>query len=183
MPSFFAGVALRRSEFAATGEETPNEALEEVSRGDRKEASTDPKLAHAYLAESMMAFSVELERLVELALMLIVGSTVSTYWREMMHWQSACVVVALFVLVRPISVAVSLAGSSLDWRQRSLTGWLGIRGVGSFYYLLLAIENGPTELMRPLIPLVLSTIVASVFLHGITASPLLKRYLSRTESE
>jgi NhaP-type Na+/H+ or K+/H+ antiporter len=173
---FCAGVALRGREMRATGISTPNETLQEVQRGDAEKAAKDPELAHAYLAESMMAFSVELERIVELALMLIIGSVVSAHWRDMLNWTSIAVVAVLFLVVRPVSVWLSLLGTDTDRSQRLLAGWLGIRGVGTFFYLLLALEQTSAQTMRVIIPLLLATIVASVFLHGITASPLLERY-------
>jgi NhaP-type Na+/H+ or K+/H+ antiporter len=174
---FFAGVGLRRKELQETGETTPAEALEEVSRGEREEAKQDPKLAHAYLAESMMAFSIELERIVELAILLLIGSVVSSYWREALQPGPLCVAAVLFLVARPLSVAVTMAGQRLPAADRLLIGWLGIRGVGSFFYLLYAVERVPANLMAPIIPTVLAVIVASVFLHGVTATPLLNLHL------
>jgi NhaP-type Na+/H+ or K+/H+ antiporter len=176
---FCAGVALRSRELKATGMESANVALQEVSRGDTDKAAKDPNLAHAYLAESMMAFSVELERIVELALMLIIGSVVSAHWQDLLTWNAAMVVAVLFLVVRPLSVWLSLAGTRTDGAQRLLAGWLGIRGVGTFFYLVLALEQTSAETMQPIIPLLLATIVASVFLHGVTASALLERYYRR----
>jgi NhaP-type Na+/H+ or K+/H+ antiporter len=174
---FVAGVALRRKELQATGETAPNEALGDVERADRKEASTDPELAHAYMAESMMSFAVEIERIVELGLMLLIGSVVSAYWRELLSWWVILPVLAVFFIVRPISAAISLLRSSLSRQQRLLIAWLGIRGVGAFYYLLFAIEQSPPAAIRQIIPLVLATIVASVFLHGTSATVLMDRYM------
>lgn len=176
---FCAGVALRGRELKATGMETANKALQEVQFGDTKQAAKDPGLAHAYLAESMMAFSVELERIVELALMLIIGSVVSAHWQDLFTWNSAIVAAVLFILVRPLSVWLSLLGTRTDGPQRLLAGWLGIRGVGTFFYLALALEQTSADTMRPIIPVLLAIIVASVFLHGVTASPLLERYYRR----
>lgn len=176
---FFAGVALRRREMRKTGEETPSEALDGVQHGDKDAAAKDPQLAHAYLAESMMAFSVELEHIVELALMLIIGSVVSVYWRDMLNWTSLWVVLVLFVVVRPLSVWLSLLGSSTDTSQRLLAGWLGIRGVGTFFYLTFALEHTDAATMAPVVPIMLSVIVASVFLHGASATPLLNRYFRK----
>jgi NhaP-type Na+/H+ or K+/H+ antiporter len=176
---FCAGVALRRREMRATGMESANAALQEVPRGDTDKAAKDPELAHAYLAESMMAFSVELERIVELALMLIIGSVVSAHWQDLLTWTSAAVVAVLFFVVRPLSVWIALAGTRTDGPQRLLAGWLGIRGVGTFFYLALALEQTSADTMRPIIPVLLAIIVASVFLHGVTASPLLERYYRR----
>jgi NhaP-type Na+/H+ or K+/H+ antiporter len=174
---FCAGVGLRRKELQETGEETPAKALEEMQHGQREEASQDPELAHAYLAESIMAFSVELERIIELALMLIIGSVVSAYWREALEWRTLVVVLALFLVARPLSAWISLIGSNANGRERLLIGWLGIRGVGSFYYLLYALEQAPGAMLRPIVPLVLAVIVCSVFCHGVSATPLLNRHL------
>jgi|SRR5580698_782739 len=174
---FVAGVALRRKELQATGETAPNEALEDAERTDPIQVSTDPELAHAYMAESMMSFAVEIERIVELALMLLIGSVVSAYWRAFLSWEVILPVLAVFFIVRPVSAAISLLRSSLSRQQTLLIGWLGIRGVGAFYYLLFAIEQGPRDAIGPIIPLILATIVGSVFLHGISATVLMNRYV------
>ncbi|MNK25374.1 K(+)/H(+) antiporter NhaP [compost metagenome] len=174
---FCAGVALRQQELRATGgARNPREAVQDVTPAEQEESSQDPKLAHAHLAESMMAISVGLERFVELALMLIIGCVVSAYWREMLAWMPLLVSAALFVAVRPASVMLALAGSTLDARQRWMAGWLGIRGVGTFYYLMLAVEQAPQAVSGGLAPLLLAAIVGSVLVHGVTASPLLRWY-------
>lgn len=173
---FAAGVALRRRERQVTGETVPNEALQDVARGHREEAATSPELAPAYLAESMRAFSVDAERIVELALMLLIGSVVSAHWRELLDWRAIWPVLVLFFIVRPVSTSISLIGSSMNWQQRLLTGWLGIRGVGAFYYLLFALGEISADTLGPIIPVVFTAIVASVLLHGMTATFLLERY-------
>jgi NhaP-type Na+/H+ or K+/H+ antiporter len=178
---FAAGVAVRRQELKVTGERVPNDALKSVQRGASDEAATDPELAHAYMAESMMAFSVEIERLVELALMLIIGSVISLHWRELLHWSVIWPVLVLLFIARPAGVMISLVGSSLNVHQRLLSGWLGIRGVGAFYYLLYGLEQVKAPVLAPIIPIVLATIVLSVVLHGGTATALLHRYFKAGE--
>jgi len=173
---FAGGVALRRRELAATGDKPPAAALEGVEQGAMEQASTDPDLAHAVMAESMMAFAVEVEHLVELALMLLIGSVVSAHWRELLEWHVVIPVFLLLVVVRPVSTSIALLGSSLSLHQRLLVGWLGIRGVGTFYYLLFGIERAPDHMLDPIAAIVLAAIVGSVFLHGATATTLLDRY-------
>ncbi|MDR5835934.1 cation:proton antiporter [Caballeronia sp. LZ034LL] len=175
---FAAGVALRRQELAATGDTAPGKALESVERGEREEAAKDPELAHAYMAETMMAFALEFERLVEFALMLLIGSVVSAHWQALLHWQVVWPALFLFFVARPLSACLSLAGSCMDRQQRLLSGWLGIRGVGAFYYLLFAFEQAGKEQVQPIAPIVLATIVLSVVLHGTSATTLLHRYFS-----
>ncbi|MNT32815.1 Sodium/hydrogen exchanger family protein [compost metagenome] len=98
----------------------------------------------------------------------------SAYWRELLAWTPLLAVTALFLAVRPASVMLALAGSSMDRGQRGMASWLGIRGVGTFYYLTLAVEQAPEGVARELAPLLLATIAGSVLVHGVTASTLLK---------
>jgi NhaP-type Na+/H+ or K+/H+ antiporter len=61
--------------------------------------------------------------------------------------------------------------------QRKLLSWFGIRGVGSIYYLMYAIQHGlPQELAERLSALTLSMVAISVFVHGISVSPIMERY-------
>ncbi|MCO4876684.1 hypothetical protein VOI32_19120 [Paraburkholderia caribensis] len=148
---FVAGVALRHEELDATGEQMPSEALADVERSHKQEAATSPELAHAYMAESMMAFAVEIERIVEFALMLLVGSVISAHWRELLDWHAIWPALFLLLVARPIGTALSLYGSAFDRQQRILTAWMGIRGVGAFYYLLFLSSTAaaPSVLSHP----------------------------------
>jgi NhaP-type Na+/H+ or K+/H+ antiporter len=175
---FVAGVALRHQELRATGKHTaPTVALEKVEHGERDKAARTPELAHAYIAESMMAFAVEIEQTVELVLMLLIGSVVSAHWRELLQWHAIWPALALLFVVRPLCTLVALAGSSATWPQRFLAGWLGIRGVGAFYYLLFAIEHLRRVAQDAALAVVMAAIVGSVLLHGVSATLLLERYL------
>ena len=62
-------------------------------------------------------------------------------------------------MIRPLSVLVGLAGSGVDKRQQALISWLGIRGIGSFYYLMHVVGQGLSEsFSRQLVSLVVLTI-------------------------
>ncbi|MDQ7977216.1 cation:proton antiporter [Paraburkholderia sp. SARCC-3016] len=175
---FVAGVALRHEELRATGKHTaPTAALEKVEHGERDKAARTPELAHAFIAESMMAFAVEVEQTVELVLMLLIGSVVSAHWRELLDWRAVWPALALLFVVRPLCTLAALAGSSATWPQRMLAGWLGIRGVGAFYYLLFAIERLHRVAQDAALAVVMAAIVGSVLLHGVSATLLLDRYL------
>ena len=56
-------------------------------------------------------------------------------------------------------------------------GWFGIRGIGSLYYLFYALNHGlPRALAERLLPLVLTTVAVSIVVHGISVTPLMRRY-------
>jgi NhaP-type Na+/H+ or K+/H+ antiporter len=165
---FAAGLAMRRVEQKASGDKSPREAVGTIDSEDVGATAVDPERAHAFMAERVLGFTIELERIAEVAIMLIVGATLAHVWKQFLTWQAAALVVVLFAIVRPLAVEASLVGSLATARQRRLMSWFGIRGVGSFYYLMYALE--------PLVPLVIGVITASVIVHGITSTPLMKWY-------
>jgi sodium/hydrogen antiporter len=86
----------------------------------------------------------------------------------------------LLVVVRPLTVAVSLIGARAGREQRWLMGWFGIRGIGSIYYLLFVLQyDWPMEWKQRLVSLVLTTVAISVLVHGISATPLMNSYHRR----
>jgi NhaP-type Na+/H+ or K+/H+ antiporter len=111
--------------------------------------------------------------------MMIIGNVLVTAGPSLFSWQSAILIAALFVVVRPLAVEASLLGSRASHAQRRLMSWFGIRGIGSFYYLAFALEtmHGPlAQAILPLVPLTLAVITSSVVVHGVTATPLMNWY-------
>jgi NhaP-type Na+/H+ or K+/H+ antiporter len=55
-------------------------------------------------------------------------------------------------------------------------GWFGIRGIGSLYYLSYALRNGLASAAAvDVAGVTISVVALSIFVHGITARPLLAR--------
>jgi NhaP-type Na+/H+ or K+/H+ antiporter len=61
--------------------------------------------------------------------------------------------------------------------------WFGIRGVGTIYYLADALEKSRSPEVTELAPIALAVVTASVLLHGVSATPLMKRYRRQRERE
>lgn len=173
---FGAGVAMRRVEHRSSGEKTSKQTVGVVDSEDVEATSTDPDKARAFVAESVMGFTIELEHIAEAVLILVIGALVSRYWADMLTWTSAAVVVILLFVIRPTATQFALIGSRASHNQCRLISWFGIRGVGSLYYLMLALEQGPRADLLPLVPWVLSIIAMSIVLHGVSAAPLMRRY-------
>ncbi len=80
-------------------------------------------------------------------------------------------------VIRMLPVAISLAGDHLRPATVAFMGWFGPRGLASVVFALLALEEiergGDGQL---LLQTITWTILLSVLLHGITASPLATRY-------
>ncbi len=102
--------------------------------------------------------------------------------------------VMLYVLlsltvVRMLPVAFSLLGTGLRPASVAFLGWFGPRGLASILFALLVVEEGRLATGPLLEAVVMLTVLASTFLHGLTAYPLARRYgeysaaMAETEAE
>ena len=81
------------------------------------------------------------------------------------------------MVARPVSVLIGLLVTQTSWRIRGMTSWFGVRGIGSLYYLMYAIQHGlPEPLALELIKLTLIVITLSIIIHGISVKPLMNRF-------
>jgi NhaP-type Na+/H+ or K+/H+ antiporter len=86
----------------------------------------------------------------------------------------------LFLLIRPVSVWVGLRGLPCSRLQLGMMSWFGIRGVGSIYYLMFAINHGlPRIVAEQLAAITLAVVATSIVVHGISVTPLMRYYERR----
>lgn len=172
---FFAGVALRHAELklASSAGIAPERLVATASHG-HGEGALAPNEPPPIVSAEALVFKEHLERLSELMLVLLLGGMLAfSYW----NWRSVGLAIFVFVVARPLSVLACLAGSGTSWRIRSMVGWFGVRGIGSVYYLMYAIQHGlPHNLARDLIELTLVVITLSILAHGLSVKPLMNRF-------
>ncbi|AFZ26514.1 NhaP-type Na+(K+)/H+ antiporter [Cylindrospermum stagnale PCC 7417] len=134
---------------------------------------------------AQLEFLERVEKLLEVGTILLLGSIL--LWPQMLKYatQSLLVIVLLFFVIRPLGVWISTIGKrpvdssrrSLNSGTRWLFGWFGIRGVGSLYYLGYAFGHGlKGEIGEQIAWITYTTIVVSVIVHGISATPLMNWY-------
>jgi NhaP-type Na+/H+ or K+/H+ antiporter len=176
---FAAGLAMRQveplenageAEAGATGETVASDTMEDGGASN----AASPEQASAYMANAVLDFTLDLEKLVELTVMLLIGSllTLAAFTPT-----SLLVAAALLFLVRPLAIVVTTWRLPLSRGQRRLAAWFGVRGIGSMYYLAYAVAHGAGEEATPVVAdAVLVTIVLSVLLHGSSATPIMRLY-------
>jgi sodium/hydrogen antiporter len=150
---------------------------ETTAAADRK--ATSPQLGPQHMVGVVRGFTEQLERVLEVAVVLMVGAMLAYIFQAgRLLWVAA----VLFVLIRPISVWLGLLGSATSRRQRTLMSWFGIRGIGCVYYLFYAINHGiDKDLAAQLLVLTLLIVTSSIVLHGVSVTPLMERYARRRE--
>ncbi|WP_292932503.1 cation:proton antiporter [Noviherbaspirillum sp.] len=174
---FAAGVAMRRIEHQASGPAQPSQVIGAVPAGDEPAVATDPDKAPAYMAETVLGFNQQLEHIAEFVMVLLMGIMLSAAGLSM---QGVLLAVVVFLVVRPLAVLASLLGARVDRAQRWLMAWFGIRGIGSLYYLVFALQyEWPMAEKQRVVSLVLTAVTVSVLLHGISATPLMDNYHRR----
>lgn len=166
---FSAAVALRHTELGLAEEDDEYPPFKESAGND-----TTGDEIHSHISESSLVFNAHLEKLAEIVLVLLIGG--SLFW-DSWSWRALGFAVFLFFVARPLSVHLGLLVSKTPMRIRHLAGWLGIRGIGSLYYLMYAIQHGlPEDLALELLHLVLVTVALSILIHGVTVKPVIARF-------
>ncbi|QBF26772.1 sodium:proton antiporter [Pseudomonas tructae] len=182
---FAAGLGLRQAEVHTTPvTHEPAEHLvqpvvghqhvapEHAVKGDI-DGLEDSQVAAGIMLGDMLAFGNLVERAMEVLLVTLLGVVLADYW----DGRALIVAAMLFVLIRPLGVLLVTARSRLDLHQKSLLGWFGIRGIGSFYYLFYSLNHGlPPGMAMESSRFALSVVALSIVLHGISTQPLLTFY-------
>ncbi|HEU4778753.1 MAG TPA: sodium:proton antiporter [Steroidobacteraceae bacterium] len=154
---FAAGLALRRAD--------------DIHARSNRVADKPP------LTPSMLNVNEQLERIVEVAVVLLVGAMISTG-----YWSPAGLLLAamLFVVIRPLAVWIGVRGVDAGKAPRHLLAWFGIRGIGSVYYaVFFAGYEMRDDVATELLDVVFTVIAASIVVHGISAAPLMEMYRAR----
>jgi len=154
---FAAGLALRRAD--------------DIHEHSRSAADKPP------LTPSMLNVNEQLERIVEVAVVLLVGAMISTgYWSR----SGLLLAAILFFVIRPLAVWIGVRGVDSGSAPRRLLAWFGIRGIGSVYYAVyFAGFELRDDVATELLSAVFTVIAASIVLHGISAAPLMELYRAR----
>ena len=91
----------------------------------------------------------------------------------------------LLLVIRPLATMVAFTGSSTARGERAFIAWFGVRGIGSLYYVAIALGLGmlSAEESQTLFWTVAACVVASIVVHGVTAAPLSRRLLPEPEPQ
>jgi sodium/hydrogen antiporter len=173
---FAAGLSVRRIERENSDVPPPMDVANAGRSTD--EQATDPGTAPAYMARAVLSFNEQLERLGELAVVLVVGAMLAEIERL---GPGVVLAVGLFAVIRPLATMLTLVRTPLSRAQRAFIAWFGVRGVGSVYYLAYALSHGvPADAAQTLADITLVVVAASIVVHGVSVTPLMRRYSART---
>lgn len=87
-----------------------------------------------------------------------------------LSWRTALYVVASLTVIRMVPVLIAMLGSGTLMETRLFLGWFGPRGLASILFALLVLEELDSAASQSIFAVASWTVLASVFLHGLTAN-------------
>lgn len=145
---------------------------------------------HAY-HDHMHGVIERLEHLLTLLVLLLLGAALTDGMLRDLTWGGALVAVLLIFVVRPLTgslalwnrTTVDVAGDGrLGPRERFATAFLGVRGIGTLYYLAYASSHSNLPHEAELWSIGGFTVALSVLVHGVVATPMVG-WLDRRRDE
>jgi len=125
--------------------------------------------------EEILAFKESLSLLLITVLFIVLAARLDLELLEKLGWVAVQVFLVMQFVARPVMVYFATRGSSLNWRERALLGWIAPRGivaaaVVALFSIKLDQQGVPDANM--LVPLTFVVIIGTVVLQSLTAGPL-----------
>lgn len=137
-------------------------------------------------AQRLTISARRLERLLAFLVFGLFGGAIASGVLDSIGWREVAFALLALLVVRPLAALCGFLGSPQPGPVRLATGYFGIRGLGSLYYISYAVGIGGLHDPGDLWPATALTVLFSIALYGITAQPVLRlldRYMGRTERE
>lgn len=121
-------------------------------------------------------FTEQIERLLTVFLLFVLGAYLVTGGFSHLTWRGAAIGLLLILVVRPLVAWASLLRTGSGPRERVVTAVFGIRGIGSLFYLAYAFGHSDRfdAHADELWAATAFTVLLSVFLHGVAATPVIR---------
>jgi NhaP-type Na+/H+ or K+/H+ antiporter len=120
--------------------------------------------------ESFERRSEELIEIIKLGIFVVFGSllTFSALFSD--GWAAVAIVAATLLLIRPLSIFASLAGTPLSRAAKAFIGWFGPKGVATMAFSLLVLGKN-VEQGRRIFDIAALAVITSIIAHGLTDHP------------
>jgi NhaP-type Na+/H+ or K+/H+ antiporter len=136
---FAAGLALQRVQNQPLSGTVPLGAASSAVGHRYETLATHSHHASEVMSDAERNFNMQLEHLAELTVVMIIGALLPRCVPVGALWWF---VPAVLLLVRPAAVASGAVRIATITRAGAMVAWFGIRGVGSMFYLMYAINHG-----------------------------------------
>ncbi len=134
--------------------------------------------------ESLHIFAEKSERILIAVIMIALGGAVAGGLLTPLTWPLILTAIIIVFVIRPVSGMIGLIGfNKAPIKERMAISFFGIRGVGSLYYLSYGLNQYNFPGSEEIWALVALVVIISVFVHGISASPVTKKLDEQREEK
>jgi len=123
------------------------------------------------ICECLYEFAEAEGQLLTLLIFVVFGVTMVPVMLEHANGSTLLYAVLSLTLIRMVPVALALAGKRLKVDTVLFLGWFGPRGIASFLFLLLIVDEMVLAAQEQLAAVVATTVTLSIVVHGVTAYP------------
>lgn len=128
--------------------------------------------------ESLQRFKENLTVVLLSVLFIVIPSQLQASQFGLLDWRVLGFVLAILLLVRPLTIALATLGAPMRKQDKLLLGWIAPRGIvaaatAGIFGPALVVAGYPDAVM--LLPITFAIIIATVLAHGLTISHLARR--------
>ncbi|MDF1581310.1 MAG: sodium:proton antiporter [Desulfuromonadales bacterium] len=136
--------------------------------------------------EALRQFKENLTIVLLAVLFIVIPSQLKVSQLDLLNWRVVAFVLAVLLLVRPLTIALATLGAPMRGKDKLLLAWIAPRGIvaaataGIFGPAMVAAGYPDAEALLPIVFLI---IIATVLAHGLTLGPLARKMSLAAEEE
>lgn len=140
------------------------------------------EIEEGYFKNKMHNFVGEIERFLLVFWLVLFGGSLLNGVSNSLDWKMIVMSLSIVLVIRPVTGMIGLMGTKMNWQERLSISFLGIRGIGSIFYLAWAFASyGDFAERESLYAITSLVILFSIVIHGLTA-PHIINYIEQQES-
>ncbi len=113
---------------------------------------------------------------------LVFGAVLLVPALELVSWEGVVYALLSLTVVRMLPVAVAMIGTRARRPTVAFLGWFGPRGLASIVFAAIVVEDADLPHTETIVSVTLVAVALSVLAHGVSATPLVRRYVGWYES-
>lgn len=129
--------------------------------------------------QELLLFNEKVEEFLIMIWTVLFGGFVASGILNFTTWQSVLIALCTILIIRPTTGKIALLGTPFTETKKWAISSYGIKGVGSFFYLAYALNEGVFTLPNEIYAFVSYVVVFSILIHGLTG-PSVISYFKRT---
>ncbi|PRX42947.1 cation:proton antiporter [Salegentibacter salegens] len=132
----------------------------------------------------MHDFIHEIERILLVVWIILFGGSIMNGMLSLTDWRGIVFAFAFVLIIRPLAGIISMTGIKDSFKNKLAISFLGIKGIGSVFYLAWAfVEFEGFEHKNEIYSITAYIILISIVVHGFTAPSIIEYFKRKTEQD